>query len=255
MFNTRYRILICRAEGHANVIPSTGSTVDVIANNLWEHFRRNHRIVHQNLDSGFFVNIIRPFVGEGILSAQDFLLIITKDHEPISQIEGLPLIEGHQCLQCGYSGPPSTVKKHLLQHPGSISKVYIQQPELTGCYIVVIRKGGSSPYFKNNGWKAIFDVITNTSQNITVSTQPSESGFVRTTGWIGCIEGKGLIYSKMVNIDDDLGRLLVRQVKDYFEYSNAQITRENITLRRWIGSSGYVAYAAILSLSLLIPFF
>jgi hypothetical protein len=43
---------------------------------------------------------------------------------------------------------------------------------------------------------------------------------------LGCIEDKGVINSKMVNIDDDLGRLLIRELKDYF---NTQIIRENLT--------------------------
>jgi hypothetical protein len=50
------------------------------------------------LDNDFFANILRPFLSEGILSAKDFLLAITKSHEPISHIEGLPLIEGNECL-------------------------------------------------------------------------------------------------------------------------------------------------------------
>jgi hypothetical protein len=87
--------------------------------------------------------------------------------------------------------------------------VYVQQHELIGRYIV-IHKGGSLPYFKNDAWKTIFDTITNTSQNPTGIIQPSESGFVRTTGWIGCIEGKGAEYSQMMNVDDDLGGSLAR---------------------------------------------
>jgi hypothetical protein len=113
---------------------------------------------------------------------------------------------------------------------------------LIGCYIVV-SKGDSLPQFKNEAWKTIFDSITNASYNLTAIIQSSGSGFVRTTGWIGCIEGKGAEYGKMVNVDDDLGVSLVRQLNDYFEYSNVRIPRENITLRRWIGSSGYVPFS------------
>jgi hypothetical protein len=64
---------------------------------------------------------------------------------------------------------------------------------------------------------------------------------VRTTGRITCIGSKGAAYTRLVNVEDDLGLLLLRHVHDSLEHSNAVIPAQNISLRRWIGSSGYVS--------------
>jgi hypothetical protein len=69
-----------------------------------------------------------------------------------------------------------------------------------------------------------------------------------------CIEGKGAAYTRLVNVEDDFGLLLLRHVHDYLEHSNAIIPAQNIALRRWIGSSGYVSpLPVVLYLPLLNP--
>jgi hypothetical protein len=42
----------------------------------------------------------------------------------------------------------------------------------------------------------------------------------------------------MARVDNERGKVILSQVKDYFEHTNATLPKENITLRRWIGSSG-----------------
>src|SRR5438034_4860948 len=64
------------------------------------------------------------------------------------------------------------------------------------------------------------------------TNQKSESGYVKATGWVGCVEGRITECSAMVSLDSDMGQVILSQVRDYLMHTNSTLPRENITLDR-----------------------
>ena len=79
-----------------------------------------------------------------------------------------------------------------------------------------------------------------------LSGQHTESGFVKNTGWMGCVEGQIARCEKMTDLDDDLGPIILQQVQSHLELINETIYSANITLRRWLGSNTYSSLTFVL---------
>jgi hypothetical protein len=204
--------------------------------NLAEHIRRNHRQLYVPPSTGFYVNLLRPFRDEGISTANELLITINKCAELQPAIEGLITIDGEECLQCGYCGPHDTIVHHIsTTHLSTVAKQTLQQFEADGPYVVI---KSNALQFKNSAWKSLHQLMMTSHQDNHFANQNSESGFVRATGWVDCVEGRVEECSQMVSLDNEVGQVILSQVKDYFEHTNSSLPYENITLRRWIGSSG-----------------
>jgi hypothetical protein len=237
IFNLHYRVIICHADGHNAVVPSGGDTHEKIVYNLAEHIRRNHRRFYESPTEGFYLNLLRSFRAEGVSTAHDLLLTINKCIELPPAVEGLPMIDGEECLQCHYCGPHTTVIHHMsATHKSAVIRQTLQQFEVDGPYVAVGKP--KALQFKNLAWKSLHNSMLTLSQDNLSTNQKSESGYVIATGWVGCVEGRMVECSAMVSLDSEMGQVILSQVRDYFMHTNSTLPRENITLKRWIGSSG-----------------
>ena len=237
IFNICHHVIICRADGHNTVVPSGGNTYEKIAHNLAEHIRRNHRQLYMSPSTGFYVNLLRPFRAEGISTANELLITINKSLELQPAIEGLPMIDGEECIHCGYCGPHDAIAHHMSKtHTSAVIKQALQQFEVDGPYVAVAKLNAMQ--FKNPAWKSLHKSMLMSSQDNRFTNQNSESGFVRAAGWVGCVEGQVAECSAMVSLNGEKGKVILSQVRDYFKHTNSSLPQENITLRRWIGSSG-----------------
>src|SRR5216117_1609293 len=174
IFNIHHRIIICRADGHNAIVPSGGDTHEKIVHNLAEHIRRNHREIYQSPTSGFYRNLLQPFRAEGISTAHDLLLTINKCAELPPAVEGLPMIDGEECLQCGYCGPHTTLICHMsATHKSAVVKQALQQFEVDGPYVAVGKL--NMLQFKNSAWKSLHNSMLTLSQDNRFTNQKSES--------------------------------------------------------------------------------
>lgn len=229
--------MICRADGHNVIVPSGGDTHEKIVHNLAEHIRRNHRHLYISPSTGFYINLLRPFRPDGISTADELLIMINKSRDLQPAVEGLPTIDGEKCIQCDYCGPHDTVVRHIsATHKSAVSKQSLQQFEVDGPYVAVGKP--NELQFKNPAWKSLHQSMLTLSQDNQFMNQNSESGFVRAAGWVGCVEGRIAECGAMARVDGERGKVVLAQVRNYFEHTNSTVPQENITLRRWIGSSG-----------------
>jgi hypothetical protein len=185
---------------------------------------------------GFYINLLRSFRAAGISTANELLVTFNKSLELQPAVEGLPTIDGEECLQCGYCGSHDTIAHHLsVTHNSPVAKQTLQQFEVNGPFVAVRKPNALQ--FKNHAWQSLYNSMLS-SPDTRFADQNSESGFVRATGWAGCVEGRTAECSAIASLDSESGQAIHSQVRDYFEHTNSALPRANITLRRWIGPTG-----------------
>jgi hypothetical protein len=53
-----------------------------------------------------------------------------------------------------------------------------------------------------------------------ISVDRTEFGFVKNTGWVGCVESQTECCKEMIDLDDEVGAFILQQVESYLDLIN-----------------------------------
>jgi hypothetical protein len=128
--NPKARVIISRS--HRTIVPSTGSSKHELSQHLAEPVRRNHPEVNESPGTTFYQRALEPI---DVVSAENFLkqLVVNSARDAV---QGISVMEGSRCIDCGYRGAAKMVTDHMraLTHVNGAKKVDLQQLELHGQY-------------------------------------------------------------------------------------------------------------------------
>lgn len=241
IFNFKTRVLICQKHERSRVVPSRGDNIHDVYNSLQDHVRRNHPELQQPSD--FYPQLFES-LQNNIISSETLLSKLLKEPESISPMGGIPFFDGYSCTLCHYCGPKKAVQRHFSQFHKAMSFTLntvctqIQQYDPNSMFVPVQVKAAID--FVSPAWETLYKEMTVNTSEERFKGLMTESAFVKTSGWVGCVGDRAVEFHEMASpdVDQEMWPTLLKHVTDYFRTSNANIYHTNITVRRWIESRG-----------------